>query len=248
MANSMRVAVVERHPLFRRGVVETLRRKGLAVVAEGQFLADVECIVKRANPDILIIDIAMPGDSLREVENALRCRPSLKVSILTESEGEEDVSSALRAGASGYLLKSMSGKELVNALHAIHRGEPYICPKLAARLLVRTRGRPLGNGRQSRGHNIELSPREVQILFHLSKGLTNSEIAEITGINIRTTKIHITRIFRKVRARNRVEAVIAAGRMNLTGCYSAQSQRSGVPSDQPKAQPCGRLIAGVRGD
>jgi two-component system, NarL family, nitrate/nitrite response regulator NarL len=215
VADAIRIAIVEPQPLLRQGMVLALTRAGFAVVAEGQNFDDVARIVRQdERPNILVVDIAMPGKPAEAIASALRVRAGLKIIALTPNEGSADTVNAVRMGVSGLVRKTASGHELIALLQAAHRGEPYVSPNanLFTRHHKRRRAMVEGTG------NAEslFLPREINILGLLNKGLTNQEIAKILGLHIRTIKIHITRIFRKLGVRNRVEAVIAAKKRDLS--------------------------------
>jgi len=212
VADLIKVAVVDAQPLYREGLAHALAGSGLVLVAEGATADDTREAVEKSKPDILLLDIRVPGDALGAAENILRQRPSLKVVILTACDDEVEVTDALRLGVHGYILKDVSGPELISAIETIHRGEPYITPALASRLLMRGRGRPqtaAGNGA------VDLTARDKELLGYLAKGLTNQEIARSLGMNVRTVKHYLTQVFRKMRVRNRVEAILEAQKMRL---------------------------------
>jgi DNA-binding NarL/FixJ family response regulator len=212
VTDRIRVAVVDAHPLYRHGLVNALAGSRLVVVAEGGTAEDAHRAVQKGRPDVLLLDITVPGDGMGAAQEALRLRSNLKVVVLTASDDEEDVAVALRMGVHGYILKNVSGPELVSAVEAIHRGEPYVTPALASRLLMRSKGRPLA---PHRGEDVGLTARDRRILGYLAKGLTNQEIARSLGMNVRTVKHYLTQVFRKMRVRNRVEATVEAQRMRL---------------------------------
>jgi DNA-binding NarL/FixJ family response regulator len=212
VTDRIKLAVVDAHPLYRQGLANAVAGSRLVVVAEGGTAADAHRAVQKGKPDILLLDIAVPGDGLGAAADILRLRPGLKVVVLTASDDEEDVADALRLGVRGYILKAVSGPELVSAMEAVHRGEPYITQTLASRLLMQNKGRPLavqGNG------PIDLTPRDKQILGYLAQGLTNREIARNLGMNVRTVKYYLTQVFRKMRVRNRLEAILEAQKMRI---------------------------------
>lgn len=212
MADRIKLAVVDAHPLYRHGLVNALVGSRLVVVAEGETAEDALRAVQKGKPDVLLLDIAVPGNVMVAAQEIMRLRASLKVVVLTASDDEEDVTDALRLGVHGYILKEVSGPELVSAIEAICRGEPYVTPALASRLLMRSRGRPLAPGR---GDDVGLTARDKRILGYLARGLTNQEIARSLGMNVRTVKHYLTQVFRKMRVRNRVEATVEAQRMRL---------------------------------
>jgi DNA-binding NarL/FixJ family response regulator len=212
VADRIKVAVVDAHPLYRQGLANALAGSGLALVTEGATADDAHPAVKTGNPDVLLLDIRVPGDGMAAAEDVLRTRPGLKVVILTACEEEENVTDALRIGVHGYILKSVSGPELVHAIEAIHRGEPYITPALASRLLIQSRGSPLPVQRNA---SIDFTSRDRRLLGYLARGFTNQEIARSLGLNVRTVKHYLTQLFRKMRVRNRVEASLEAQKMRL---------------------------------
>ena len=212
IGDRIKVAVVDPHPLYRQGLVNAMAGSRLVVVAEGGTADEAPRTVLKGKPDVLLLDIAVPGDGVGIAGEVLRLRPSLKVIVLTASEDEEDVADALRMGVHGYILKEVGGPELVSAVEAIHRGEPYVTPALASRLLMRGKGRPLA---PHRAEDVGLTTRDRRILGYIARGLTNQEIARSLGMNVRTVKHYLTQVFRKMGVRNRVEATVEAQRMRL---------------------------------
>lgn len=204
--------MVDGHPLYRQGLANVIDGSRLVLVAEGGTADDARRAVQTGKPDILLMDIGVAGDGIGAIEDVLRVRPTLKVVVLTASDDEQDVADALRVGACGYILKDVSGPELIKALEIIHRGEPYITPALASRLLMQSKGRPLS---VQKVKDVGLTLRDKQILGYLAKGLTNQEIARSLGVNVRTIKHYLTQVFRKMRVRNRVEALLEAQKMRL---------------------------------
>jgi two-component system, NarL family, nitrate/nitrite response regulator NarL len=208
MADRIRVAVVDDHPLFREGVAHTLRSsKALEVVAEGASADDAIRIVKDELPDIVLLDVSMPGGGIEAARTIARVCPVVKTIMLTVSESEEHVAQALAAGAHGYVLKGTSGPELIDTMRAVSRGESYVSPSLAARLLMLAR-RPTPAAAQE-SELPELTKREESILDHVARGMTNREIANSLRISEKTVKHYMTNIMQKLHVRNRVEAVLA---------------------------------------
>ncbi len=208
MADLIRVAVVDDHPLLREGVAGTLRSDaGLEVVAIGGSSADAVSIAAEHLPDVMLLDISMPGGGI-EAARAIADRFStVKTIMLTVSEREEDVTAAMEAGAHGYVLKGVTGSDLIATVHAVHRGETYITPQFAARLLQKMRRRTAD--KPVHRPEVELTHREEQILNEVSAGLTNKEIARKLTLSEKTVKHYMTGVLQKLQARNRVEAVIA---------------------------------------
>jgi two-component system, NarL family, nitrate/nitrite response regulator NarL len=212
VADRVKVAVVDAQPLYRQGLANALGGSRLVLVAEGETAADVHAAVQKGKPDVLLLDIGVPGDGMGAAANILRARPGLKVVILTACDDEANVTDALRMGVHGYILKDVNGPQLVSAIEAIHRGEPYVTPALASRLLMQRRGKAPA---AQRNGSVDLTDRDRQLLGYLAKGLTNQEIARSLGMNVRTVKHYLTQVFRKMRVRNRVEAILEAQKMRL---------------------------------
>jgi two-component system, NarL family, nitrate/nitrite response regulator NarL len=206
-SNRIRVAVVDDHPLFREGVAHVIRNSGvLKVIGEGASAADAIRIAKDDRPDIILLDVHMPGGGIEAARAIARDCPLVKLIMLTVSESEDDVAQALETGAHGYVLKGTGGSELVSTLCAVARGESYVTPALAARLLTLTNQRSTVASHQQ--DLPELTERENQILDHVARGLTNKEIAKNFDISEKTVKHYMTSILQKLNARNRVEAVL----------------------------------------
>lgn len=212
MADRIRVAVIDSHPLFRKGLVETISGRQMVVVAEGETADDARRIVHESSPDILIIDISISGDGIAGAEKALRLRPGLKVIVLTASDDAVDLAESLRIGVHGYILKGVTEAELLNAMKAIHRGEPYITPSLASRLLAKSRGKSVF---ADEPNAIGLSLRDRRVLRQLARGLTNRELAAELGVNVRTIKYYLSQVFKKLRVHSRVEAILKVQKMRL---------------------------------
>src|SRR5262245_36974296 len=205
MGDRLRVAIIDDHPLFREGVVHALRSaQGLDVVGEGGTAEDAVRIAKEAFPDILLLDLSIPGGGIEAAQSIALVSPGVKMIMLTVSENEDDVAQALEAGAMGYMLKGTSGPELLKAMLAVSRGESSVPPGLGARLLTRPiRQEPAGPPALP-----ELTTRESQILAQVARGHTNKEIARDLSLSEKTVKHHMTNLMQKLQVRNRVEAAM----------------------------------------
>jgi DNA-binding NarL/FixJ family response regulator len=170
----------------------------LAVIAEA---ADGEEAIRRfesLRPDLVVMDLRMPGLSGHEVTRRIRqLDPVARVLMLSAFEGDTDIHVALEAGACGYVLKSVTGEELIPAIHAVAAGKRWIPREVATRL-------------KSRNSFEELTARELDVLEQLSRGRANKEIADTLGITEYTTKGHLKSILAKLRVADRTQAVIAA--------------------------------------
>ena len=210
----IRVAVIDPYPLFRQGIVQTIvHAGGLALVAEGATWLDAQRAARGQRPDVLIIDIGgLPDGGVEGVQEFIKSAPMCKLVVLTSLDDVGSVSKALAAGIQGYILKGVTGAELVEAIATIHNGHPYITSKLASRLLTEAKGGPLSAIREP-NPKLDLSYREQQVLIRISRGLTNKEIATQLGLNERTIKHYLTQLFKKMQVRNRLQAIQTAKRL-----------------------------------
>ncbi|HEU0158270.1 MAG TPA: response regulator transcription factor, partial [Hyphomicrobiaceae bacterium] len=186
MRDKIRVAVIDPYPLFREGIIQTIvQSRQLELVAEGATLGEAERAVREQRPDVLIFDIGLPDTGTEGVQDFIKSGPDCKLVVLTSSDDVASVAKALAAGIQGYILRGVTGSELIEAIETIDGGQPYITPKLASRLLTEARGGPLSAIREPTP-KLDLSYREQQVLIRISRGLTNKEIANQLGLNERT--------------------------------------------------------------
>jgi len=206
MTGLIRVAIIDDHPLFREGVVNALVGvKGIEVVGEGATAADALRIAQEHSPDVVLLDVMIAGGGIEATSNVVRAHPNVHIIMLTASDDEQHVASALKAGARGYLLKGSGGEEIVQAVRAIAAGDSYVAPNLAARLLCKKADKIEVTAADNH-HN--LTPREAEVLALLARGLSNKEIARAFSCTERTVKHHMTGIMQKLNVRNRVQAVL----------------------------------------
>lgn len=209
MCQAIRVSVVDDHPLFRDGVIKLFSEYDeLDLVATGGSYDDAVKIVREEKPDILLLDIQLPGGGIEATKAIVQFASGTKIIMLTASENEEDVSAALEAGASGYVLKGISGRDLVRTVRTVQNGGTYITPDLAARMLKSIHQRSSQPKMESAA--FVLTPREEDILECVSVGSTNKEIALKLNISEKTVKHYMTTIMHKLQVRNRVEAALIA--------------------------------------
>jgi len=209
MSEKIRIVLVDDHPLFREGVAATLDDEpDFEIVGQGVNADDAVRLVKDLLSDIVLLDISMPGGGLKAARQISTTCPVVKMVMLTVSEHDDDVVAALQAGARGYILKGVGGEDLVKIVRAVNRGESYVSPDLAARLLVEMRN---GAGSDAPGDPFfGLTAREEQILKLVSHGLSNKEIGRELGLQEKTVKHYMTNILQKLQVRNRVEAALLA--------------------------------------
>jgi DNA-binding NarL/FixJ family response regulator len=204
MPDAIRIAVIDDHPMFREGAVQVFAcMDDMEVVAEGATAADALRVAQELRPDVMLLDISLPGDGLDAAASIARTSPGVRTVMLTASESELDVASALKAGAQGYILKGMSGAEVAETVRAVYNGHSYVAPSLAARPLIQMGERP-----EIVADKPDLTGREEEILSLVSRGMTNKEIASRLELTERTVKHHMTSIMRKSKVRNRVEAML----------------------------------------
>lgn len=226
MLKDIRIAVIDDHPLFREGVAATLRAdERMSLVGQGACAEDAIRLCEEMVPDIILLDISMPGDGLAAARHISRICPVVKIVMLTASEDEGDVTQALEAGAKGYVLKGIGARQLIETVTSIHSGQTYVTPALAARLLTQMRTRLTSEADDDIS---TLTPREEQILAKVTMGLTNKEVAIKLSIAEKTVKHYMTNIMQKLQVRNRVEAVLAARkRGELNGSTPLRQKSSG---------------------
>jgi two-component system, NarL family, nitrate/nitrite response regulator NarL len=205
----IRVAVADDHPMFRAGVVGSLREDdGLDVVGEASDAAGALELARAELPDVMVLDIAMPGSGLAAAGAIRDACPATRIVMLTVSEDEDDLLAAVKAGASGYVLKGAGARELIEVIRAVHAGEVYVAPALAWGML-----RELSTPRSSPYD--ELTAREREVLELVGEGLSNQEIGERLGLAEKTVKHYMTNILGKLHVRSRVEAALLVARGGL---------------------------------
>lgn len=207
MSPAIRVAIVDDHPFFREGVKRALRRvKDIELAAEGACASEARQIADEIKPDVLLLDIAMPGGGIEATRAITEKLPAVRVIILTGSDDDAKAEAALEAGAAGFLLKGVGTLELLEAVRCVHGGEPYITPAVSSRLLLNAaRARRLTQDRRVK--HSDLNRREQEILNAAILGLTNLEIARQLNLALPTVKNYMSRIFEKLNVRNRAEAI-----------------------------------------
>jgi DNA-binding NarL/FixJ family response regulator len=215
----MRIAIVDDHPLVRDGIASLLAAWGHEIVGLGSSGADAVRIATTRGPDLVLMDVRMPGTSGIEATAEVKAvRPDVAVVMLTVSEDEADLFAAIRAGAQGYLLKNMEPAQLRSMVEAVGRGEAAIAPATAARILAEFSRRDRAERADqsaSRTDPDRLTAREVEVLGALTEGLRNKEIAGRLGITENTVKFHVRNIVAKLHAQSRVDLAARAVREGL---------------------------------
>ena len=213
MTNKIRILVVDDHAIMRDGVRALLSiQEDIEIVGEAADGREALAQALELRPDVVLMDIAMPGlDGLEATRRIARKLPSAKVLVLTQHDNREYVLTAIKAGASGYVPKRALGSELVDAVHAVHRGDSFLYPSVATVLID---GYRRGDGNLDTGFN-GLTAREREILKLIAEGHTSREIGEILEISLKTVQGHRTRIMSKLDLHNRTELIKYAMRKDL---------------------------------
>jgi DNA-binding NarL/FixJ family response regulator len=210
MMERITVVIADDHPLYREGVARTLSDdSGLLVIGKAEDARGAVELAERLAPDLVLLDISMPhGGGIGALRGIMALPVPPKVAMLTVSEEDDDVMQALRAGALGYILKGVGSRELVGVVKDIMRGQTYVSPTLAAKILgaMRADGAP----RREMHPMDDLSKREEDILKLVSEGKSNKEVGNILRLQEKTVKHYMTSILQKLHVRNRVEAAVLA--------------------------------------
>ncbi|OIQ69793.1 transcriptional regulatory protein DegU [mine drainage metagenome] len=227
---AVRILVVDDHTLFRRGLMALLARDPhLSVVADVADAGQAQRKAQELQPDLILLDNHLPGVNGVDALPALReAAPQAVILMLTVSEDKEDLAAALRAGAAGYLLKTMEGDALTHAIERAMQGDSMIAPEMMGKLVAAYRGAaqssPEGDrpdpGAVALAKGADpgvacLSPRELDVLRGIARGASNKEIAREHGIAETTVKIHVQHLLRKLNVSSRVHAAVIATEYGL---------------------------------
>jgi two-component system, NarL family, nitrate/nitrite response regulator NarL len=207
---SIRVVVADDHPLFREGVITSLQSvDDIMVVGQASDADGAFRVVRDELPDVVLLDVTMPGGGLQAAARIATACPATKIIMLTVSEDEDDLLTAMKSGASGYVLKGVSARELTGVVRSVNAGEVYVAPSLAFGLL-REMSKP-----RTVDPLAELSQRERQVLELVASGLSNQEIGLKLGLAEKTIKHYMTNILTKLQVRSRVEAALLAAKVGI---------------------------------
>ena len=209
----IRVVVADDQALVRRGFASILdSTDGIDVVGEAEHGADAVAIAIREHPDVILMDVRMPHMDGLEATRRITSDPDLggtRILILTTFDLDEYVHEALCAGASGFLLKDTEPVELIHAVRVIAAGEALIAPKVTRRLIEEFARVSQPNAADDAAM-AQLTEREREVLEHVARGLSNSEIAEQLFVSQATVKTHVGRLLMKLQSRDRAQLVVAA--------------------------------------
>jgi DNA-binding NarL/FixJ family response regulator len=214
-ADTLRVLLVDDHDLFRTGLRNLLEEQTVQVVGEAADGAQAIRMVRELAPDVVVMDLNMPGMSgVEATRQVTTLAPLTRVVVLTISDQDEDVMNAILAGACGYLMKDSSIQDLMQGIRAAAVGESLISPHIAAKVLQRLRATGT-NEADAALIRAELSDREIQVLKLIANGKDNAQIAADLHISPKTVKNHISNILMKLQIDNRIQAAVYAVRSGI---------------------------------
>jgi DNA-binding NarL/FixJ family response regulator len=211
MTERVRVLIVDDDALMRAGLRGVLSSdEGIELVGEADDGNQAAFRTRLLKPDVVVMDIRMPDlDGIAATREVLAAFPEVKIVILTTFEQDDYIFGALSAGASGFLLKRTRPEELIAAIHTIAAGDSLLSPSVTSRVIAQMAGLPPPDATRDPRLD-ELTAREREVLEHVARGLSNTEIAAALVIEESTVKTHVKRILAKLGARDRVQAVIFA--------------------------------------
>jgi two-component system, NarL family, response regulator DegU len=198
------VLLADDHRMLREGLRRSLVEHGLKVLGEAADGREAVELALELGPDVVLMDLSMPGlDGIAATRLVRQRAPETHVVILTMHSDDDSLARAIRAGASGYLVKDCSTDELVDAIEKVASGEVTLSPELAASMLEEDAGEPV------------ISEREKEVLQLIADGLSPTEVAGRLYISVKTVKNHLTSIYQKLDSRDRTQAVVRAVRMGI---------------------------------
>jgi len=201
------LVIADDHPLILAGLASLIESEpDLALLGQGTSAAEAVALYERLRPDVMLVDLNMPGGGLEAIIATRRMHPDARIVMLTSYEGDENVHRALQAGAAGYLLKQAGFEEIVRCVRQVVEHRRYLPALLADKLALRI-------------HTSPLSRRELDILAHLSAGKSNKLIARDAGIGVGTVKYHVNNILSKLNVSCRTEAASVAQQRGLLQAF-----------------------------
>jgi len=212
---SPRVLLVDDHEIYRAGLRGLLEEAGIDIVGEAANGEAALQLVEEKHPNVVIMDLNMPGmGGIEAARHIATLAPLARVIMLTVSSAAPDITDAVVAGACGYLLKSATTQEIVSGIAAAARGDALLSPSVAAKLLERVREQPVRPAIPDPS-SASLTDRELEVLRLLSSGMDNAEIGRTLFISPSTVKNHISSILLKLQIENRIQAAVYAVRSGL---------------------------------
>ncbi len=205
------VILADDHQVVRHGIKQFLSAAGIVVVAEAENGEQALQLIEQYQPDVAVLDIQMPGYSGIEVARRVRAKGlPVGLLILTAFDDDPFIVAALEAGVNGFVLKSADMEEIIAAVHAVHEGKSVLDPEILPKLM-----RAVAASHDAKMAYEPLTDRELEVLQATARGLTNKAIGLMLGISDRTVQGHLRRIFEKLNAASRTEAVVTASQLGL---------------------------------
>ena len=221
----MRVLIVDDHRLMSDGVSNLLAVHGIEVLGVASDGLEAIALVQELSPDVILMDIRMPRcDGLTATRQIKALWPEIKIVMLTTSAEDQDLFESVKSGASGYLLKSISGDAFIEALRGIEQGTPPFSPGLASRLLTEfaklsgtedVSSRPSSRPSEKERQTNELTERQTEVLRLVAEGLTYREVGKRLSLSERTVRFHMTEIISRLHLQNRNQVLDYAGKLGL---------------------------------
>jgi len=214
--DNIRIILIDDHEIVRRGLTGLLDiTEGIEVVGEGSDGNEALPLVERHNPDVILMDLIMPGmNGVEATRSIMSVHPEARILILSSFGDDDYLFPVLEAGASGYVLKDIAPDDLVEAIRDVHAGKTRLHPDLAAKLVNRLRHQP-GTESESSPVSGELTDRELEVLRCICDGQSNKEIADTLNISPMTVKTHISNLLSKLGLQDRTQAAVYAIRNGL---------------------------------
>jgi DNA-binding NarL/FixJ family response regulator len=208
MGGRIRVLLADDHAVLREATAEVVdHQPDMEVVGQASTGQETVRLTERLHPDVVVMDIAMPrGNGLEATRQILEQCPGTRVLVLTAHQDQEHVISLLEAGATGYLPKTVGLNELLDAIRAASQGESVLPPSIASVVVQHLSGEP------ERAPKALLTPREMEVLCLVARGLSNHRVARELGLSVRTVEAHLTHIYDKLGVGSRTEAALLAQR------------------------------------
>lgn len=206
---TIRILIVDDHPVVRKGMHAMLETEpGLAVVGEGKNGAEAIALFGELRPDVVLMDLVMPGlDGIEAIQRIRAAEPRARILVLTSYTSNEKVFAAIRAGAAGYMLKDSDPDDLLRAIYQVHRGESSLHPAIAHKVLTE-----LAQPAERKPAAEELTEREKEVLSYIAQGLNNNQIADKLVVSRATVHTHVNRILSKLQLDSRTQAALYAVR------------------------------------
>lgn len=207
------VAFVDDHPVLLSGIEQLFKpNPDFHTVGIGHCSGDVVEITRCVHPDVIVVDLTMPGNIIDAISEIIKAKLPTKILVFTAVTAVEPAIAVLEAGAKGYVLKGSSGQDLMAAICAVHNGETYITPSFAATVVAGMRSASL---RRASAAALRLSTREEQVLRLVLRGKTNREIGSVLSLSDKTIKHYMGVLMQRLNARNRIEVVLTAQELGM---------------------------------